>query len=98
MPSDFVHLHVHTEYSLLDGQSQIDKLMARAKDLDQSAMAITDHGVMFGAIDFFRAASAAGIKPVIGMEAYLAPRSMTDKDPVLDKKPYHLLLLAKNME
>jgi DNA polymerase III subunit alpha len=98
MPSDFVHIHVHTEYSLLDGQSTIDDLMARAKELEQEAMAITDHGVMFGAIDFFRAAQAAQVKPIIGMEAYLAPRTMFDRDSDLDRKPYHMLLLAQNME
>lgn len=98
MPSDFVHIHVHTEYSLLDGQSTIDDLMARAKELEQTAMAITDHGVMFGAIDFFRAAQAAQVKPIIGMEAYLAPRTMFDRDSDLDRKPYHMLLLAQNLE
>lgn len=92
----FVHLHVHTEYSLLDGLSQINRLMARAKDLDMTSMAITDHGVMFGVIDFFRAAKANDIKPIIGMEAYLAPRSMEDRDAKLDKKAFHMLLLAKN--
>jgi len=98
MSSDFVHIHVHTEYSLLDGQSTIDGLMARAKELEQESMAITDHGVMFGAIDFFRAAKANNIKPIIGMEAYLAPRTMFDRDNDLDRKPYHMLLLAQNME
>ncbi len=98
MRSDFVHIHVHTEYSLLDGQSTIDGLMQRAKELEQEAMAITDHGVMFGAIDFFRAAQANNIKPIIGMEAYLAPRTMFDRDNDLDRKPYHMLLLAQNMQ
>lgn len=96
--SDFVHLHVHTEFSLLDGQSKIKKITQRAAELNMDALAITDHGVMFGAIDFFRAANAAEIKPIIGMEAYLAPRSRFDKDPQLDKKPYHLLLLARNKD
>jgi DNA polymerase-3 subunit alpha len=96
MTSDFVHLHVHTEYSLLDGQSQIKKLMQRTAELEMPAVAITDHGVMFGAIDFYRAAKKTGIKPVIGMEAYLAPRGLEDKDSVLDKRPFHMLLLAKN--
>ncbi len=98
MTSDFVHLHVHTEYSLLDGMSRIDALMQRANELEMPAIAITDHGVMFGAIDFFRAAKSANVKPIIGMEAYLAPRGMEDRDATLDKKPYHLLLLAKNMQ
>lgn len=93
----FVHLHVHTEYSLLDGLSRIDKLVERAKELNMPAVAITDHGTMFGVIDFFRACKAAGVKPIIGMEAYLARRSMHDKDPKLDKRPYHLLLLAQDM-
>lgn len=92
----FVHLHVHTEYSLLDGLSKIDRLVARTKELGMPALAITDHGTMFGVIEFFRAARKAGIKPVIGMEAYLARRSMDDRDPTLDSKPYHLLLLARN--
>jgi DNA polymerase-3 subunit alpha len=96
MPSDFVHLHVHTEYSLLDGQSRIDKLVERAKQLEMPAVGISDHGVMFGVIDFYRKAKSAGINPVVGMEAYLAPRSRFDKDPQLDKRPYHLLLWAKN--
>ncbi len=93
---DFVHLHVHTEYSLLDGLSRIDKLVARAKELNMPALAITDHGTMFGVIEFFRACKAAGVKPIIGVEAYLAPRGMTDRDPQLDRRAYHLLLLAKD--
>ena len=92
----FVHLHVHTEYSLLDGLSQIDRLMSRAKELEMQSLAITDHGVMFGVVDFFRAAQKNDIKPIIGTEAYLARRGMEDRDPKLDKKPYHMLLLAKN--
>ncbi|MGB1287288.1 MAG: DNA polymerase III subunit alpha, partial [Aggregatilineales bacterium] len=97
MSSEFVHLHVHTEYSLLDGHSRIKNLVKRAGELDMSALAITDHGVMFGAIDFFRECKKAGIKPIIGMEAYLAPRGMTDRDARLDKRPYHMLLMAQNM-
>jgi len=97
MSSDFVHLHVHTEYSLLDGQSRIKDLVARAQELDMPAVGITDHGVMFGVIDFFRACVDAQVKPVIGMEAYLAPRTRFDKDANIDKRPYHLLLWAKNM-
>ncbi len=92
----FVHLHVHTEFSLLDGLSQIDRLMNRATELDMPAMAITDHGAMFGVVDFFRGAMGAGIKPIIGMESYLAKRGMEDRDPKQDIKPYHMLLLAKN--
>ncbi len=92
----FVHLHVHTEFSLLDGLSRIDQLVARAKELNMPSLAITDHGAMFGVIDFFRACKKAGVKPIIGMEGYLARRSMVDRDPKEDKRPYHLLLLAKN--
>ncbi|MCB9452682.1 MAG: DNA polymerase III subunit alpha [Anaerolineaceae bacterium] len=92
----FVHLHVHTEYSLLDGLSKIKKLVARAKELEMPSLAITDHGTMFGVIDFFRACKAAEVKPIIGVEAYLARRSMHDRDPKLDKRPYHMLLLAQN--
>lgn len=94
---NFVHLHVHTEYSLLDGLSRVDKLIARTAELGMPAVAITDHGAMFGVLEFYRAAQAAGIKPIIGMEAYLARRGMEDRDPTLDNRPYHLLLLAKNM-
>ena len=97
MTSDFVHLHVHSEFSLLDGQSRIKQLVARAKELEMSALGITDHGVMFGVLDFYRACTDAGIRPVVGMEGYLATRRMTDRDPRLDRKPYHMLLLAKNM-
>lgn len=93
----FVHLHVHTEYSLLDGFSKIPQLMERAKQLEMPAMAITDHGALYGVIEFFNAAKEAGIHPVIGVEAYLASRSMKDRDPEEDKKSSHLLLLAENM-
>jgi DNA polymerase-3 subunit alpha len=96
MPSqDFVHLHVHTEYSLLDGLSQINRLVDRAKALEMESLAITDHGTMFGVIDFYRACKAADIKPIIGVEAYLAKRRMQDRDRE-DRKPFHMLLLAKN--
>ncbi len=93
---NFVHLHVHTEYSLLDGLSKIDRLVNRVRELDMPAVAITDHGTMFGVVQFFRTAKAAGVKPIIGMEAYLARRGMDDRDPSLDSRPYHMLLLAKN--
>ncbi len=93
----FVHLHVHTEYSLLDGLSRIKELVKRAQALNQPALAITDHGTMFGVIDFYRAAKEAGVKPIIGVETYLAPRGMEDRDPIHDKRPFHLLLLAKDM-
>ena len=97
MTSDFVHLHVHSEFSLLDGQSRIKDLVARAKELEMPALGITDHGVMFGVQDFYQACSEADIKPVIGMEGYLARRRMSDRDPHLDRSPYHMLLLAQNM-
>jgi len=93
---DFVHLHVHTEFSLLDGLSRIDTLVDRAQGLGMDSLAITDHGTMFGVIDFYRACKKAGIKPIIGVEAYLAPRTMKDRDANEDRKAFHLLLLAKN--
>jgi len=96
MSNPFVHLHVHSEYSLLDGLSKIPRLVARAQELGQPAVALTDHGVMFGTIEFYNAAKKAGVKPIIGIEAYLAPRARTDRDPQKDKSPYHLLLLAQN--
>ncbi len=92
----FAHLHVHTEYSLLDGFSNIKKLVARTKELGMPAVAITDHGTMYGVIDFYNAALSAGVKPIIGLEAYMAARRMTDKDARLDKTSSHLLLLAEN--
>ncbi|MEG2138114.1 MAG: PHP domain-containing protein, partial [Oscillospiraceae bacterium] len=75
----FAHLHVHTEFSLLDGACRIEGLMKRVKELGQTAVAITDHGVMYGVIDFYRAAKAAGVKPIIGCEVYVAPRGRTDR-------------------
>lgn len=92
----FVHLHVHSEYSLLDGFSNIKKLVQRVKEMNMPAVALTDHGTMFGVIDFFNAAKEAGVKPIVGIEAYLAPRGMSSRDPNLDKKSTHLLLLAEN--
>ena len=92
----FTHLHVHTHYSLLDGFSNIKKLVKRAKELGMSSLAITDHGTMFGVIEFYRAAKAAGVKPIIGLEAYMSPRGMTEKDAQLDKRANHLVLLAEN--
>ena len=92
----FAHLHVHTEYSLLDGFSNIKKLIKRAKELDMPAVAITDHGTMFGVIDFYKAATSEGIKPIIGVEAYLSARTMQDRDSKLDRTSSHLLLLAEN--
>lgn len=92
----FVHLHVHTHYSLLDGFSNIKKLIKRTQELGMQAIAISDHGTMFGVIEFFRIAVSNHIKPIIGLETYLAPRSMQDKDVQYDKRAYHLLLLAEN--
>lgn len=92
----FVHLHLHTEYSLLDGACRINRLMERVKELGQTAVAITDHGVMYGVIDFYRAAKRHGIKPIIGCEVYVAPRTRFDKVHELDREPYHLVLLCKD--
>ena len=92
----FVHLHVHTQYSLLDGFSNIKKLVQRVKEMNMPAVAITDHGSMYGVIEFFNAAKSAGVKPIIGIEAYLAARGMRDRDGRLDKTSSHLLLLAEN--
>jgi len=92
----FVHLHVHSEYSLLDGLSRIPALVARAKELGMPALALTDHGAMFGVVDFYNAATRLGVKPIIGMEAYLAPRRMTNREPQLDSQAFHLLLLAES--
>jgi len=97
MSDNFVHLHLHTEYSLLDGACRIDKVLQYAKDMGQPAMAITDHGVMYGVIDFYKRAKAVGIKPIIGCEVYVAPRTMADKVHRIDSSPYHLVLLCKNM-
>ncbi|AEM79180.1 DNA polymerase III subunit alpha [Thermoanaerobacter wiegelii] len=93
----FVHLHVHSEYSLLDGSCRIKDLIAKTKELNMKAIAITDHGVMYGAIDFYKEAVAQGIKPIIGCEIYVAPRSMQDREYGIDNENYHLVLLAKDM-
>ena len=92
----FTHLHVHTEYSLLDGASRIKDLVSRAKELGMDSVAITDHGVMFGVIDFYRECKKQGIKPVIGCEVYTAARTRFDKDSEKDKFMGHLILLAEN--
>lgn len=93
----FVHLHVHSAYSVLDGFGSPTALVKRAKELGMPALALTDHGTMFGTLDFFQAATAEGIKPIIGLETYIAPRSMHDKDVSRDKYSSHLVLLAENM-
>ncbi|MDF2985818.1 MAG: polymerase alpha subunit [Eubacterium sp.] len=94
---DFVHLHVHTEYSLLDGSNRIKDLIQRVKELGMSSVAITDHGVMYGVIEFYKEAQKHGIKPILGCEVYTAKRSMQDKQPGLDSDYGHLVLLAKNL-
>ena len=96
---EFTHLHVHTEYSLLDGSNKINEYVARVKELGMDSAAITDHGVMFGCIDFYRAAKAAGIKPILGCEVYVAPGSRFDKEIGREEdRYYHLVLLAENQE
>ena len=94
----FVHLHVHSEYSLLDGACRISGMMDRVKELGQTAIALTDHGVMYGCIDFYKAAKAAGIKPIIGCEVYVTRRNMTDRVHGIDNDPYHLVLLCKDRQ
>lgn len=93
---DFVHLHCHTEYSLLDGAARIEPLVRAARERGMSALAITDHGVMYGVIDFYKAAKKYGIKPIIGCEVYVAPRSRFDRVPQLDDSQHHLVLLTVN--
>ena len=94
--SNFVHLHVHSEFSLLDGANRIKDLPVRAKELEMDSIALTDHGVMFGAVDFYKACKKEGVKPIIGCEVYVAPRTRFDKEPNIDNHYYHLILLAKN--
>ncbi len=96
--ADFVHLHAHSQYSLLDGLSKIPQLIKTAKGLGMQAIAITDHGVMYGTIEFYKECLAAGIKPIIGVEMYVAKRSHLDKEGKLDSEPYHLTVLAKNYQ
>ncbi len=98
MNNKFTHLHVHTEYSLLDGACRIEELMNRAKELNMTSLAITDHGAMYGVVEFFKQAKKTGIKPILGFEAYVSPRGMMDKDPQKDKSQFHLVLLAENYE
>ena len=96
MSRPFVHLHTHSHYSLLDGLAKIDGLVARAKKLEMPALALTDHGALYGAVEFYKKAKAAGIKPILGVEGYVAARSHTDRDPRLDSQRFHIILLAKN--
>ena len=95
---DFVHLHVHTQYSLLDGAIRIDDLLQRAAQFGMQSVAITDHGTMFGVVDFYQKATKAGIKPIIGIEIYVAPRTRFDKTPIDNRDLSHLILLAENQE
>ena len=94
--SKFTHLHTHSHYSLLDGLSKIGPLVDRAKELDMEAVAITDHGNLYGSVEFYKKAKKAGIKPIIGLEAYVAKGSRHSKDPKIDAVRYHLTLLVKN--
>jgi len=95
---DFTHLHLHTEYSLLDGAAQIRSVPGEAVRLGMTSLAITDHGSMYGVVDFYKACRKAGIKPVLGCEFYVAPRGMSDRTPQVDDRPTHLVLLAENQE
>ena len=95
--ANFVHLHTHSHYSLLDGLGKIDELVKLAKKYEMPALALTDHGVMYGAIEFYKKAKKAGIKPIVGVEAYVAKNGHLNKRPKIDERPYHLILLAKNI-
>lgn len=95
-PADYVHLHNHTQYSLLDGLTKVPALVEAVKSMGMDAVAVTDHGTLSGVIDFYKAAEVGQLKPVIGMETYVAPRGHTDRDPAKDKNPFHLILLAMN--
>ncbi|MCG2689959.1 PHP domain-containing protein, partial [Candidatus Parcubacteria bacterium] len=92
----FTHLHVHSHYSLLDGLPKIDDLLNYTQDLGMDSVALTDHGVLYGAVEFYKKAKKQGIKPIIGCEVYTAFESMLEKRPNIDQKKYHLILLAKN--
>jgi DNA polymerase-3 subunit alpha len=94
--SDYVHLHNHTHHSLLDGLTKVNELVSTVKEMGMSAVAMTDHGTLSGAIEFYKACKDQGVKPIIGMEAYVAARSRTDRDPAKDKARYHLIILAMN--
>ena len=93
----FVHLHTHSEYSLLDGASRISEMVRHAVETGMPAIALTDHGVLYGAVDLYLQAKAAGINPIIGQEAYVATRSRHQKEGRADRDPYHLILLVKNL-
>jgi DNA polymerase-3 subunit alpha len=91
----FVHLHTHSHYSLLDGLAKLDDLIAKAKAENMPALALTDHGVMYGIVEFYQKCRTAGIKPILGVEAYLARNGRQNKRARIDERPYHLVLLAK---
>ena len=95
-PNDFTHLHVHSEFSLLDGLGRITELVDAAAQQGMDSLAITDHGALYGAVAFYQAAKNKGIKPIIGVETYVARRSMVDKEGKADAQPFHLILLAKD--
>src|SRR3990167_5913545 len=93
----FTHLHVHSHYSLLDGLSKIDELLDHVKELGMDSVALTDHGALYGAIEFYKKAKSAGVKPIIGIEAYIATGDMREKRQMADERQYyHLVMLAKN--
>jgi DNA polymerase-3 subunit alpha len=96
-PNDFTHLHVHSEFSLLDGLGRIGDLVDEAERLGFDSLALTDHGALYGAVAFYQAARAKGIKPIIGVETYVARRSMRDREGKADAQPFHLVLLAKDL-
>ena len=95
-PNDFTHLHVHSEFSLLDGLGRIDDLVSQASAQGFDSLAITDHGALYGAVAFYQACEKREIKPIIGVETYVARRSMSDREGKADAQPYHLILLAKD--
>src|ERR1051325_11604381 len=94
----FVHLHTHSEFSLLDGAARLDGLVKRVVELEMPALALTDHGVMYGALDFYNKCKGAGIKPIVGVEACVAPGSHKSRTRTDEKNAYHLLLLAKDLQ
>jgi DNA polymerase-3 subunit alpha len=96
-PNDFTHLHVHSEFSLLDGLGRITDLVDAAAQQGFDSLALTDHGALYGAVAFWQAATSKGIKPIIGVETYVARRSMTDREGKADAQPFHLILLASDL-
>ena len=97
MAANFVHLHVHSEYSLLDGACRVTELARRAAELEMPAVALTDHGVMYGAVDFYQACRKAGVRPILGCEVYVAARTRFDREVSADRDSAHLTLLAENL-